>query len=278
MRVLLVNSHGADSTYGGAEHYADVLGTGLVARGHEVEVLSAFPVGNGWAAHTTVLHRTDWRDSRIRRVRNHVGDVVAAPWPRLRAAVEAAAPDLVHTNNLPGIATGIWESARRLGIPVVHTLHDYQLLCPRTSLVRRDGSPCHPSPLLCGARTRRLIRWAGGVRAVIGVSEHILHRHDGLFPDAAERVVRPPLAPLDDPTSRWQVVAERTLLAALGGGCQAPVAAYTGTARLFGRVTASDGSVQITASAPVDRAHPAVAGTAVAALLAAQGAGKLLAR
>ncbi|MDX6660032.1 MAG: hypothetical protein QOJ55_854 [Solirubrobacteraceae bacterium] len=212
MRVLLVNSHGADSTYGGAEHYADVLGTGLEARGHEVEVLSAFPVGDGWAAHTTVLHGTDWRDSRIRRIRNHVGDVVAAPWPRLRTAVETAAPDLVHTNNLPGIATGIWESARRLGIPVVHTLHDYQLLCPRTSLVRRDGRPCHPSPFLCGARTRRLIRWAGGVRAVIGVSEHILRRHDGLFPESAERVVRPPLAPLDD----RPVEPPRPALATLG--------------------------------------------------------------
>ena len=198
MRVLLVNSHGADSTYGGAERYADALGTGLEARGHEVEVLSAFPVGDGLGPHTTVLHRSDWRDSRIRRIRNHVGDVVAAPWPRVRAILETAAPDLVHTNNLPGIATGIWESARRLGIPVVHTLHDYQLLCPRTSLTRRDGRPCHPSPFLCGARTRRLIRWAGGVRTVIGVSEHILRRHDGLFPGSAERVVRPPLAPLDD--------------------------------------------------------------------------------
>jgi glycosyltransferase involved in cell wall biosynthesis len=212
VRVLLVNSHGADSTYGGAERYADALGTGLEARGHEVQVLSAFPVGDGWGPRTTVLHRSDWRDSRIRRLRNHIGDVVAAPWPRLGAALETAAPDLVHTNNLPGIATGIWESARRLGIPVVHTLHDYQLLCPRTSLTKRDGRPCHPSPFLCGARTGRLVRWAGGVRTVIGVSEHILRRHAGLFPGSAERVVRPPLAPLGD----RPVVPPRTPLTTLG--------------------------------------------------------------
>ncbi len=198
MRILLANSHGADVAYGGAERYAAALVTGLRARGHHVEVLSAFPVRDGSGPHTYVLHGTDWRDSRLRRLQNHVGDVVAAPWPRLHAVLATAAPDLVHTNNLPGIATGIWESARRLGIPVVHSLHDYQLLCPRTSLVRRNGRPCHPSPFLCGARTRRLVRWAGGVGTVVGVSQHILRRHAGLFPAAAERVIRPPLARLDE--------------------------------------------------------------------------------
>src|SRR2546430_7826777 len=180
MRVLLVNSHGADSTFGGAERYARALARGPEVRGHGGEVLSAFPVDGGSGPHTYVLHRSDWRDSRIRRIRNHVGDVVAAPWRSLHAALETAAPDLVHTNNLPGIATGIWESARRLGLPTVHTLHDYQLLCPRTSLTRRDGTPCNPSPLLCGLRTRRLVRWAGGVRMVIAVSDSILRRHQGL--------------------------------------------------------------------------------------------------
>jgi len=48
--------------------------------------------------------------------------------------------------------------------------------------------------------------------------------------------------------------------------------------RLYGRVTARDGAVQITASADVDPADPAAAGVAVADLLGAQGALELLAR
>ena len=74
------------------------------------------------------------------------------------------------------------------------------------------------------------------------------------------------------------------LLAALEGGCQAPVAAWVGMgdsglgARLFGRVTALDGSVQITASAEMDAREPAAVGVAVADLLKAQGASRLLAR
>lgn len=92
------------------------------------------------------------------------------------------------------------------------------------------------------------------------------------------------LAPLDDAVTARQVAAERGLLAALGGGCQAPVAAYVGLRdaaggmRLYGRVTARDGSVQITASADIEERDPAAAGARVADLLRAQGASRLLGR
>jgi glycosyltransferase involved in cell wall biosynthesis len=193
VRVLIVSAHGADPTYGGAERYVSELASGIGARGYEVAVLSAFPQRGEPGVETHVLHRTDWRDSQARRLRNHVGDLVSAPWPRLGALLQATSPDLVHTNNLPGIGTGVWEAARRADIPVVHTLHDYYLLCPRTTLTRRDASPCRPHPLLCGARTRRLARWHEAVGAVIGVSEHVVRVHRHLFPGAAKHVVRPPV-------------------------------------------------------------------------------------
>ena len=106
----------------------------------------------------------------------------------------------------------------------------------------------------------------------------------GLEIRAGEENVRAALAPLEDPASARAVAAERSLLAALGGGCQAPVAAFVGAlgsglgARLFGRVTAQDGSVQITASADIDERDPAAAGVAVAGLLQVQGASRLLTR
>jgi hydroxymethylbilane synthase len=88
------------------------------------------------------------------------------------------------------------------------------------------------------------------------------------------------LLPLDHRETARQVEAERRVLAALGGGCQAPVATYveTGTGRLYGRVTAPDGSIQITASAVFDADDPSGTGVAVADLLRAQGALELLAR
>src|SRR5439155_1029485 len=100
----------------------------------------------------------------------------------------------------------------------------------------------------------------------------------GLEVRVDDRKVRATLAPLEDAASARAVTAERSLLAALEGGCQAPVAAYCGSgkggagSRLFGRVTAQDGSVQITASADVDSADPAATGQRVADLLRAHGA------
>jgi hydroxymethylbilane synthase len=100
----------------------------------------------------------------------------------------------------------------------------------------------------------------------------------GLEIRADDRQTRDTLGPLGDPASQRAVQAERALLAALGGGCQAPVAAWVDERRLFGRVTASDGAVQLTASADIDAARPQNAGEAVARLLEAEGAASLLAR
>lgn len=94
---------------------------------------------------------------------------------------------------------------------------------------------------------------------------------------ADDRATWKALAPLHDPTSAAAVTAERALLAALGGGCQAPVAAWV-ESRLYGRVTERDGAVQLTASAELDPEKPEAAGEAVARLLEAQGAASLLAR
>jgi hydroxymethylbilane synthase len=100
----------------------------------------------------------------------------------------------------------------------------------------------------------------------------------GLEIRADDGPTREALRPLTDPASAQAVAAERALLAALGGGCQAPVAAWVNERRLFGRVTAPDGAVQHTASAEIDPARPEAAGEAVARLLEADGAASLLAR
>ena len=106
----------------------------------------------------------------------------------------------------------------------------------------------------------------------------------GLEVRADDRKARAALAPLEDPPSARQVAAERSLLASLEGGCQAPVAAWVGMRdagsgmRLFGRVTAQDGSVQLTASADIDDRNPEAAGVALAGLLRGQGASRLLGR
>lgn len=213
MRILMVNSHGNDTVVGGTEKGIDLLSRGLAARGHSISMLAGFPGGTiGSAVDTTVLHTADWRQSRRIRVGNHVGDWLSLPRGELSRAVALHEPDVVHTHNLPGIGGGIWEVCRRLGLPIVHTVHDYHLLCPRVTLMHGDGvTPCSPNPLFCGLRTRRLGRFSDAVSVLAGVSAHVVRVHAGLFPNARRHVVRNPLAiprwrPLRPPAERLRTV------------------------------------------------------------------------
>lgn len=206
MRVLMVNAHGyGDARGGGVENGIARLSGELVDRGHAVAHLNAFPGGRAAAGtEVTVLHATDWRDDSIRRLRSHAGDVTARPTRKLAEAVARYRPDVVHTHNLPGISTAVWEVARRLGLPVMHTLHDYHLFCPRVTMMHRDGTtPCRPHPLLCGLRTRRLLRWAGAVSYLGAVSAYLLELFAPSFPAAERGVLRNPmLLPEDAGTVR----------------------------------------------------------------------------
>ena len=85
---------------------------------------------------------------------------------------------------------------------------------------------------------------------------------------------------LEDPTTRACVEAERAFLAALGGGCRVPIAAYAshadGELELEGAVVAADGSAQIRGKQRAPFTEPVALGERLAQQLIDQGAKKLL--
>jgi hydroxymethylbilane synthase len=92
---------------------------------------------------------------------------------------------------------------------------------------------------------------------------------------------REAVALLDDPAARQAVMAERAMLAALRGGCLAPIAAW-GRAEgsqltLTGRVLSFDGVRKIEVTQSASPAEPEPLGRRVAAGLIAQGAVELIA-
>jgi glycosyltransferase involved in cell wall biosynthesis len=109
---------------------------------------------------------------------------------KLAAALDREKPDIVHTHSLLGLSTNLWRVARKRGIPVVHTLHDYQLLCPRGTMFRA-WLPCRGQCETCRWLTLRRRRASILPNAVVGVSESILraHRIEGYFPHAATHVI-----------------------------------------------------------------------------------------
>jgi glycosyltransferase involved in cell wall biosynthesis len=193
VRVLIVNAYGAAADVGGTEKGLGMLTCHLVERGTDVSILQAFPGAQLTGIKTTVLHDSDGSDNRLRWFENHVGDVLSLPTRAVSRAIDAHAPDVVHTHNLQGFGTGVWEICRRRGTPVFHTLHDYHLLCPRVTLMKANGEPCRPNPALCGFRASRLARWADAVSVLAGVSEFLIRAHDGVFPPVPRHVIRNPM-------------------------------------------------------------------------------------
>src|SRR5258708_30615677 len=90
----------------------------------------------------------------------------------------------MHSNKLSGLTTAVWKTAAEHGVPVVHTLHDYYLVCPRCSRFAR-GHSCErtcPSCRILTINRKRATRW---LTAVVGVSQRVLDINTslGLFAD-----------------------------------------------------------------------------------------------
>jgi len=104
----------------------------------------------------------------------------------------------------------------------------------------------------------------------------------GIEARADDQAVLTVLAALDDFATRAATTAERTMLAAIGGGCLAPVAALAETdgigLRLVAQVLSPDGSRVIRAEVAGSLADAEPLGRQAAAELAAAGASELIAQ
>ncbi len=102
----------------------------------------------------------------------------------------------------------------------------------------------------------------------------------GIETRAGDDAINELLSPLDDPGTRIAVTAERALLAALGGGCQAPLGAYAvlegGRLSLLGVVLGQDGKQAVRTAVTGASNAPEALGQAAAAQLLDQGARDLM--
>lgn len=85
-------------------------------------------------------------------------------------------PDLVHTHTLSGFSTLSWHLVKQRGLPLVHTLHDYYLMCPRATMFR-DGKNCQKRCSQCLPYSLPRMHHSNLVDVVTGVSDFILRRH-----------------------------------------------------------------------------------------------------
>ena len=214
MRILVVNTLYPPRILGGAERSVALLAEGLHRAGHEpwVLTLTEGPREERGEVHGVPVIRIPTPNlyfpylpsppAAPRRLLWHLLDSWNPRVPgRVRAILREVRPEVVHTNLLVGFSVAVWQAARAEGLPIVHTLRDYYLLCPRSTMFKNNRN----CPSICPtcrpfALPRR--RASALVDTVVGISRFILQRHlrFGYFPRARTRVIpnavaRPQSAP-----------------------------------------------------------------------------------
>jgi glycosyltransferase involved in cell wall biosynthesis len=130
----------------GSENYLEALAIELKRR-HELTVfhriadpeLSEYEITEGYSGGIPVV--------KLNRCFSDLDDFSGTYRSEAASAAFAAfldreAPDVVHFHHLTCLSTTSVSEAKQRGIPVVCTLHDFWILCPRSQLVRRDQSLC----------------------------------------------------------------------------------------------------------------------------------------
>ncbi|WP_028134760.1 glycosyltransferase family 4 protein [Bradyrhizobium japonicum] len=227
MKVLLTSTlyptPQAPKIVGGAEIFARRFAEGLAQRGDEVEVIRAAsrpgqvpetcdginvysaPVRNVY------LPFSEQKNVALRSIWHAIDDWQMQA-PMIAERIRAFKPDVLHSNNLSGLTTAIWRVAAQLGVPVLHTLHDYYLTCPRCSRFD-NGRSCEHTCTSCAVLTFHRKRATHWLSAVVGVSERVLSIHTdmGMFAETPIRTVirnastEPPHAPYPRPVCTTEV-------------------------------------------------------------------------
>ncbi|PCH56173.1 MAG: glycosyl transferase family 1 [Legionellales bacterium] len=142
MNILKV-IHGYPPRYNaGSEVYSRTLCRGLIEKGHKVTVFSRFE--NPFLPDYHEEHDKDgdidlWLiNLPLEKHRCNISDEqVDLCFKKLLGKVK---PDLVHIGHLNHLSSSLVKIIKEQKIPIVYTLHDYWLMCPRGQFIQRKQS------------------------------------------------------------------------------------------------------------------------------------------
>lgn len=159
LRIVLAASFYRPHVIGGAELMAESLARHLVRKGHDVTVVATCPpeeeereeMQDGVRVLRFFPRNLWWNYDRF-SAGDRRGAAARIAWNlrdkwngdalrRFGAILDRIRPDVVHSHAIKGFSPAIWAAARRRGVPVVHTAHDYYLICLKGTM-QRAGRPC----------------------------------------------------------------------------------------------------------------------------------------
>ncbi len=144
MKILMVNKFLYPR--GGSESYMLYLGEYFEKLGHEVEYFGMYDekntVGNSAGLYTQNM---DFHSTGLARFLYPFKIIYSfEAKKKIMKVIDTFKPDIVHMNNInfqltPSIIDGI----KKKGVPLVQTVHDYQMICPNHLFYNFDkNTPC----------------------------------------------------------------------------------------------------------------------------------------
>jgi glycosyltransferase involved in cell wall biosynthesis len=199
MRVLVVNKY--HKLTGGADRYALDLAKLLHEHGHPVAFLTMDQSDN-WTAKYTIyaapvgLTTKNWNKAgACARARAFVDGVYNRAAEReAERAMEEFRPDVVHLQNIFfQLSPSVIRPAKRRGVPVVQTLHDYQPICANNALhvKGRVCESCRPR------RFHNILKnrcYNDSLSAsLLAFCAKVIHSATGAYPASVDRFIAPSL-------------------------------------------------------------------------------------
>lgn len=187
MRILMTNMNYRSDVVGGGQASLQVLAEGLAKLGHQVTVVSIGASAkeetvNGVHAVRLPIKNRYWpfdgaAHSSVDKALWHARDIYNASMARdLERILLEVQPDLLHSNVMAGWSVAIWDVAAKHGVPVVHTLRDYYVVCLRSERFK-GGRHCTTTCTECLPFKAFRSRASRDVTAVVGNSSYTLEKH-----------------------------------------------------------------------------------------------------
>lgn len=190
MKILLISTLYPPHVIGGAEKAAAQLAEALVRRGHKVVVASLYPGScelvedqNGVRVYRLPLDNFYWPFGRNEKAKPlwRLGWHLREIWNplagrRIGRILDIEKPDVVNTHNICGFSIAAWAAVKRRNLRLVHTLHDYYLMCPRCTLFDK-GHQCENRCFACRVLTFYRRGFARMPDSIVSVSQAALGEH-----------------------------------------------------------------------------------------------------
>lgn len=139
MKILLVNKY----LYykGGAETYTLKIGKYLEEHNHEVQYFGMYSEKNVVRNKLNLYtHEMDFHTNRLEKIL-YPFEIIYS-WDarrKIKKIIKQFQPDIIHMNNINfQLTPSIIDIASKMNVPIVQTVHDYQMICPNHLLFTQN--------------------------------------------------------------------------------------------------------------------------------------------